>query len=482
MRHVAERRPRSAASTRNSDASGSSTSASAKVARLRHQPAGFQPRHVEQAGQQVGGRIQRAADLRARDSRCAALGELLRQRIGEQVRGVQRLQQVVADRGEEAALGVVGALGLALGGLQLARCARPRAAPASRWPAAASASARRNAVTSVKVATKPPPGIGLPRISTMLPSGNTRSDRCGGAGAHVREAPLQRALGDRRWAASAAAPSAARSAIGVPTCSSVRGIAEQLGIAAVPRHQPQLRIDHADALAHVLQRRFEHALVEAQVLRGLADDRRDGVQVRRPSRRAASSSTRADAEPSTAASSRSTCASVCAGTAPVAGRLVQQLRRRVRAAGSANRHRAGSAHRGRAARAAAPRGATARPAPWPRCPTNRLAPTARPEAAPAGQPEQPVRRQPVPAERPVLQPRRRDAAHSSAIGSSSTQHHTANPASDAGHRRARRRLRPPHREAPAPAPAWPARRTTPRRRRPAPRCRRSRGCTPTPAA
>ena len=38
-------------------------------------------------------------------------------------------------------------------------------------------SASRNAVTSVKVATKPPPGIGLPRISMMLPSGNTRSDK-----------------------------------------------------------------------------------------------------------------------------------------------------------------------------------------------------------------------------------------------------------------------------------------------------------------
>jgi len=34
---------------------------------------------------------------------------------------------------------------------------------------------RRNAVTSVNVATNPPPGIGLPRISTTQPSGNVRS-------------------------------------------------------------------------------------------------------------------------------------------------------------------------------------------------------------------------------------------------------------------------------------------------------------------
>ena len=149
-----------------------------ELARLRHQSAGFQPRHVEQAGQQVGGGIERAADLQHRVA-LALVAQLLRQRIGEQVRGVQRLQQVVADRGEEAALGIVGALGLALGGFQRRRCARPTRCSSVSLACSSAASARRNAVTSVKVATKPPPGIGLPRISTMLPSGNTRSDRCG---------------------------------------------------------------------------------------------------------------------------------------------------------------------------------------------------------------------------------------------------------------------------------------------------------------
>ncbi|MDT1040572.1 hypothetical protein RNS86_12870, partial [Staphylococcus pseudintermedius] len=80
-----------------------------KLARLRHQPAGLQARHVEQTGQQVAGGFQRAADAR----HGVALGgvqRLLAQRVGEQLRGVQRLHQVVADRGEEAALGLVGAL------------------------------------------------------------------------------------------------------------------------------------------------------------------------------------------------------------------------------------------------------------------------------------------------------------------------------------------------------------------------------------
>ena len=86
----------------------------------------------------------------------------------------------------------------------------------------------------------------------------------------------------------------------------LRRIVEAFGIAPVPGHQPQLGIDHADALAHVLQRGLEHALVEAQRLRGLADDVGDGVQVAAGVRRAASTSRRALAAPSTGASSRST--------------------------------------------------------------------------------------------------------------------------------------------------------------------------------
>ena len=81
-----------------------------------------------------------------------------------------------------------------------------------------SRSAWREAVTSVYVATKPPPGMGLPRISTMLPSGNTRSVRCG--------VPA-RMKASRRSSARSSCPRCGmrcraqrvRSAIGRPTCS-----------------------------------------------------------------------------------------------------------------------------------------------------------------------------------------------------------------------------------------------------------------------
>ena len=56
-------------------------------------------------------------------------------------------------------------------------------------------------------------------------------------------------------------------------------ILEERGIAPVPGDQPQLGIDHTDALAHVFQSGLEHLLVETQRLRGLPDDGRYGVKI-----------------------------------------------------------------------------------------------------------------------------------------------------------------------------------------------------------
>jgi hypothetical protein len=133
--------------------------------------AGVEARDVEQAGQQAFRRRQRAVDVADRAAmagrggvaRC--LREVLRQRVGEQVRGVERSGEVVADRREEAGLRAVGALGLGLGALELGGT-RDDALLERLGDALELGSVRRNAVTSVKVATKPPPGIGVPRIST----------------------------------------------------------------------------------------------------------------------------------------------------------------------------------------------------------------------------------------------------------------------------------------------------------------------------
>jgi hypothetical protein len=67
-------------------------------------------------------------------------------------------------------------------------------------------------------------------------------------------------------------------------------------------------------------------------------------------------------------------------------------------------------------------------------------------------------------------------------GQQQVQLHTATAQREPSEHRARRRLRSPQGKAQAPGPASPAPRTTPHRCRPTHRCRRSRGCSPRPAA
>ncbi|MCY1418752.1 hypothetical protein D9M71_343210 [compost metagenome] len=53
------------------------------------------------------------------------------------------------------------------------------------------------------------------------------------------------------------------------------GVLEQFQIAAVPGHQAQRLVDHADALGNVLDRPLQQRAVELQNLRGLVDDAHD---------------------------------------------------------------------------------------------------------------------------------------------------------------------------------------------------------------
>ena len=258
--------------------------------------------------------------------------------------------------------------------------------------------------------------------------------------------------------------------------------AEQLDVAPVPCDQPQLRIDHADALAHVLQRGFEHALVEAQVVRGFADDGGDGVEVaplaaraphraarapmpsraRRPVRarsalRSAPAPARRAARPAAAARTRSrgrkrrpASRSVCDVEAAVGAmrRLAAPQRRQ---------------HRGQRADEQAGADRTA----------ERLQPVRPNSASGASQcrPNGPLSSHGAVA--PRTSHRHRQQQHPGPGGEARD---------DADHRRARPASAAATPRSTAPAPASPARRTTPRRRRPAHRCRRSGGCRPRPAA
>ena len=185
-------------------------------------------------------------------------------------------------------------------------------------------SASRNAVTSVKVATKPPPGIGLPRISMMLPSGNTRSDRC--------EVPA-RMWSSRRCSASFARsmPATSRraqadaSAIGMPTrnmpggkpnSSAYRRFQATRRSSASTTLMPWLMFSSAASSRRWLKRRSSLAspTIAATVSRSAPRWSTSAV-----SRRAASSSNRADALPRIAASSCSSRDSMAMGTGPRVG-------------------------------------------------------------------------------------------------------------------------------------------------------------------
>ena len=246
-----------------------------EIARFRHQPARLQTRHVQQPGQQVGGGIQRAADLLHRFA-LSRIGQLLRQRIGEQVRGMQRLQQVVADRGEEAALGVVGVLGLALGGFQ--------------QRGALIHALFQRLVGLLELTLRQPRGgdVGIGgdeaaaghRVAADFHHAAIGEHALGQvrrAGAHEGQASLQGGLvraAVRHPLQGPAGELGDRAA----DLQQLIGKAEYFHVTAIPRDQALFAIDHADPLAHVLQRRFQHLLVETQVLRGLADDRRDRIQ------------------------------------------------------------------------------------------------------------------------------------------------------------------------------------------------------------
>ena len=67
---------------------------------------------------------------------------------------------------------------------------------------------------------------------------------------------------------------------GLSDLQQLRREPEQRGVAAVPGHQLQLCIHHADALAHVLQRGFQQALVEAQHLGRFANGASHRIQRR----------------------------------------------------------------------------------------------------------------------------------------------------------------------------------------------------------
>ncbi len=191
--------------------------------------------------------------------------------------GMQRLQQVVPHRGQEAALGIVGALSLALGRLQQGGAFAH--ALFQRFVAAlelALAAAKRGDIGEGghKTAARHRVAADLDNLAIRKhPLGQMRR-----ASAHEGQPPVHRTL----------VATARRHCLQCPAgqinnwaahLQQFIGESKHARIWPVPRHQPLLAVDHADALAHVLQRRLQHLLTEAQILGGFADDGRHRRQL-----------------------------------------------------------------------------------------------------------------------------------------------------------------------------------------------------------
>ena len=363
------------------------------------------------------------------------------------MRCVQGLQQIVADRGKEAALGIVRPLGLAARAIQ--HLGAFGHAMLQRFVDALEA--RLGLAEGGDIGEGGDEAAARHRVATDLDDaaiGKHALGQMAGACAHVGQAPLQCLAFLRRLADAGDFAQRPGGGFGDrhPDPQHAGWVIEQLLVATIPGHQPQVGIDHADALGHVLERCFQHPLVEAQVLAGLADDGGHGIEIRallvalggiKQQARGGAAEDRGQLVFHPRFDGRRHRA--------LFGRMLQQLvhprRRQEASAGIAQglQVRAaclvppwGAAHgRDQQGRRGADEQADAHRATQP---------------APAGQSEHCIRRQPVHAERPVVEP---CGQHAQRGGEHRHQHHPRpcrEPRQHAGRRRVGRRLRAPHRE------------------------------------
>ncbi len=222
-----------------------------QVAHLGADGAGLQARDVEQAGQDRVLRFQRVLDVAHQFRRPAAV-HALAERVDEHARRVERLLQVVHGGGDEAGLGTVGALGLALGLLQLAGALldAPLQGGGER------AQVARRALVGGDVGIAGDKAAAGQRVAADLQHGAVGPlalELIGLRRLQVFEAATDRLL-DAAAAKQAAARVVAQDVLDRPAgAHQLRRHPEQLDVAPIPGHQAQLRVDHADALRQVLQ-------------------------------------------------------------------------------------------------------------------------------------------------------------------------------------------------------------------------------------
>ncbi len=247
--------------------------------------AGVEPRNVEQAVEQLLRRAQGGVDALADHPDFGVDAGPRAQSGGEQAGRIERLQQIVAGGGDEAGLGLVGCLGGELGDL-LGSQRGGELTRALDHPLFQPLGGLAQFVFNALVVGDVGEGHQIPTARQRRTAALDHPPIRPFTQEHVRPALPQ--MPDPALHEVVDLARAEQPALGVESDQAVDRatdveqlgrILEQLGVAAVPGHQPLVAVDHRDALRHVLEGRSEQRARKAQFLRGLVEQRGDLVQL-----------------------------------------------------------------------------------------------------------------------------------------------------------------------------------------------------------
>ncbi len=251
--------------------------AQGKVELLGLELARFEPRDIEQIGDEILGRPQRIIDMAGDAGLLASIGQHLQQGGGKQLGRIEGLGQIVADRRQKTALGLIGPLHLLVHQQQLAvefgeltgTLGHPRLQMFVRFAQHPLGIAKRRDVGKGHDETTGGHGVALhldhPPVRAL-----PRRDM--GAAALHKGDPPRHVILDITGATEPLLGVVADDLFNrTPCLNKPRRIVEQLDVTAVPGHQPKLPVHHRNPLPDMLDRPLQQAAVEAKHVGGFID-------------------------------------------------------------------------------------------------------------------------------------------------------------------------------------------------------------------
>ena len=249
-----------------------------EVRQARCDPAAFQARDVQQVGDQVFGRAQRAVQVLHQFAGIAGQVVLVAEGGGKQPRGIQRLHQVMADGSKETGFRLVGRFGMGLGFTE-------RLVEQGQLASALGHALLQPFVGLLEGAFGFAEGGDVGKAHDETAARHRVADQLDHPA--IGEQPfgfVRRALahpGQALAHVQVGVAVAEQTALGVEAddvanrpadLDQALGVVEQLDVAVVPRHQLQGLVDHAEALADVLDGALQQGAVELQHLARLVGD------------------------------------------------------------------------------------------------------------------------------------------------------------------------------------------------------------------